>query len=182
MKVVNVMKSKEIIIETYKKLVLENKSTKITVKEICEDASVSRTTFYKYFKDSYHIMEAILVDDSISLLKKLLELRVDSFSVTKAWYIDFYKKKELCYYAIKDESQNSLFNTLIHKLTELNCEIYKDVYTTDLIEYYAYKYAALQAMLLKKWILDGMKLPASTMAEIFLHDIMSDQDDVYQKL
>ena len=122
------MKSKDIIIETYTKLVLDNKTTKITVKEICEIAQISRTTFYKYFKDPYHIMETILVDKSISFLKKLMTLNLDSFIITKAWYIEFYKNKELCYYAIKDESQNSLFNTLINKLTELNCEIYKTLY------------------------------------------------------
>lgn len=68
------MKSKEIIIETYKELVSNNKTTKITVKEICEKAQISRTTFYKYFKDPYHIMETILVDESISFLKKLIIL------------------------------------------------------------------------------------------------------------
>ena len=48
-------------------------------------------------------------------------MREYNLFVIKNEYIEFYKNKELCYYAIKDESQNSLFNTLINKLTELNC-------------------------------------------------------------
>ena len=165
------MISKESIIDTYKKLVIKNKTSKITVKEICETMHISRTTFYKYFKDPYHIMETIVVNDSLTTMKTLLDAGLDPMTITEGWYIEFYKNKDLYYYAIKDETQNSLFNTLINKVTEFNMQIYKDVYPSEYVDYYAYKYAASQAMLLKKWILDGMKLPPKVMAQIFLNDI-----------
>ena len=167
------MNTKELITITYKQLVINKKNTKVTVKELCETIHISRTTFYKYFRDTYQIMESILVDEGIYTLKTLLDAGLDSYSVTEAWYINFYKNKELYYYAIKDETQNSLFNTLINRLTEFNCKIYKEMYPIEFVEDYAYKYASMQAMLLKKWILDGMKLSPKEMTNIFLHDIRS---------
>ena len=38
-------------------------------------------------------------------------------------------------------------------------------------EYYAYKYAAMQAMLLKKWLNEGMIVEPRKMTEYFLKDI-----------
>ena len=88
-----IMKSKEIIIEAYKHLVITKKSSKITVKELCEYIPISRTTFYKYFKDTYDIIETILVSEAISTLRVLINSGLDSFTVTEAWYIEFYKNK-----------------------------------------------------------------------------------------
>ena len=169
------MKSKETIIKTYKELVISKKSSKITVKELCQTVGISRTTFYKYFKDSYEIMETILINDGIEQMKILVEADLDTYTIIESWYVSFYKNKEFYYYAIKDESQNSLFNTLIKELTEFNKEIYKGIMSEEDIEYYAYKYAASQAMLLKKWILEGMKVEPKKMAEYFINDLLSGQ-------
>ena len=73
------MFSKESIIETYKQLVIQNKTSKITVKEICETMHISRTTFYKYFKDSYHIMETICssIEGSFIFLSSASKITLD---------------------------------------------------------------------------------------------------------
>ena len=52
------MKSKDEIIKKYKQLVIKKKSSKLTVKELCEEVHISRTTFYKHFKDTYEIADA----------------------------------------------------------------------------------------------------------------------------
>ena len=57
------METKSRIIEEYKKLVKEKKTTDITVAEICRNAGISRATFYSYFHDRYEITETIMLDE-----------------------------------------------------------------------------------------------------------------------
>ncbi|MDD7718343.1 MAG: TetR/AcrR family transcriptional regulator [Eubacteriaceae bacterium] len=47
------------IIDTYLDLIVDKKWDKITVKEICEGASITRGTFYQYFEGIYDLMEQI---------------------------------------------------------------------------------------------------------------------------
>lgn len=47
------------IIDTYLDLIVDKKWDKITVKEICEKASITRGTFYQYFEGIYDLMEQI---------------------------------------------------------------------------------------------------------------------------
>ena len=60
------MKIKETIVKTYKDLVIAKKSSKISVKELCQAVGISRTTFYKHFKDTYDVIEYMLVNQSIA--------------------------------------------------------------------------------------------------------------------
>lgn len=169
------MKSKETIVKTYKDLVITKKSSKISVKELCQAVGISRTTFYKHFKDTYDVIEYMLVNQSIAEQRILVKEGLEPATIVEAWYVSFYKDKEFYYYAIKDESQNSLFNTLISKLLELNKELYLFKLPNDVdLEYYCYKYASIQAMLLKKWILDGMQVSPKKMTEYFMNDLLSE--------
>jgi hypothetical protein len=42
------------------------------------------------------------------------------------------------------------------------------------LEYISYKYSSLQAMLLKKWMLDGMKIQPSKLAQYFAKDFIKE--------
>jgi len=166
------MNKKELIISTYHDLVLKRNTSKITVKEICDTCPISRTTFYKYFKDSYDIIEYILLQDTIMPTYDLVRENIDPMSIMNQWYLGFYRHKEFYMIAMKDYGQNSLFDTIISQLTKRNIELYQSekAYKDSLdLEYYAYRNAATQAMLLKKWMLDGMKVSPSKMAEYFMN-------------
>lgn len=165
------MNSKEKIIDTYKMLVIKKQGSKVTVKEICEVLEISRTTFYKYFKDSYDILEYIFVNDAMQPIEFLISANLDTKTIIEGWYLSFYRNKEFYCYAIRDESQNSLFNTVINKLTVFNMKLYENYVSKEDVEYYAYKYASLQAMLLKKWMFEGMVVEPKKMAEYFITDI-----------
>lgn len=163
------MISKYELIEKYKELVVKQKSSKINVKDLCNELGISRTTFYKNFKDIYEIIEYILVNESIKLMNTLIIENIDPFTIVESWYVSFYKNKDFYYYAIKDEAQNSLFNTLINKLTEFNKELYGNIYSGDDLEYLSYKNASMQAMLLKKWIIEGMVIEPKKMTEYYMN-------------
>ena len=88
------MNSKEKIIDTYKRLVVKKQGAKVTVKEICDELNISRTTFYKYFKDTYDILEYIFVNDAIQQIEALFSANLDPETIMEGWYLSFYRNKE----------------------------------------------------------------------------------------
>ena len=46
-------------------IITENKTSKITVTQLCDTAGVSRTSFYKHFKDVYEVIEYIFIQDAM---------------------------------------------------------------------------------------------------------------------
>ena len=50
-------KTKQLILDTFKKLYRENETSQITVKMICEGVGINRSTFYAYFNDVYDLQE-----------------------------------------------------------------------------------------------------------------------------
>lgn len=166
--------TKEKITNAYKQLVIENHTTKISVLQICEACAISRTTFYNHYKDVNDIVEEIFINDAVQPMLQTLYIDINAKNITYNWYLNFMKNKEFYQIAIKNDGQNSLFETIIEKLTEINCAIYSKQENLGLsnedIEYLAYKYAASQAMLLKKWMLDGMVISPEKMMKYYLHD------------
>lgn len=58
--------TKQNIIDTYLKLIPQKKWDKVSVKELCAHANITRGTFYQYYSDIYDLMEQIenaLLDD-----------------------------------------------------------------------------------------------------------------------
>ena len=99
-------------------------------------------------------------------------MKDDSHNLTLLWYMNFYKEKEFFCTAIKSESQNSLFNTIIEKMYEINYNYWFDyINDSDIRDYLSYKYASSQAIFLKKWLIDGMKVKPEIMTKIFFHHI-----------
>lgn len=71
------VKSKKKIHEALLKVLIKSKET-ITVKEICEEAGVTRPTFYKHYDDIHSLMNSLSEDilqdlrDSLIIRKKIL--------------------------------------------------------------------------------------------------------------
>ncbi len=51
-----VMRTKDSIIAAFNELITKHNLEDITVEMICEIAQISRTTFYRYYKDKYEVM------------------------------------------------------------------------------------------------------------------------------
>lgn len=49
--------NEKIILDVFTKILEEKDIQKITVKEICEDAHINRSTFYNHFEDVYGVLE-----------------------------------------------------------------------------------------------------------------------------
>lgn len=58
-----------IIQKTFLSLLNEKPIRSITVKEICQKAGINRTTFYKHYRDTYDLLEAVQEQASDALLE-----------------------------------------------------------------------------------------------------------------
>ena len=54
--------TKSVICDCFLELLKDQPIQKITVKAICEKADINRSTFYRYYKDAYDLMEQIAND------------------------------------------------------------------------------------------------------------------------
>ena len=69
-----VLMTKKLLKESVFELMEEKPLNKITIKEICENADVNRTTFYKYYGDQYALVkeaEDELLDKTAEFLRNL---------------------------------------------------------------------------------------------------------------
>ena len=160
------MNSKEKIIEKYIDLVLKKKSPDISVTELCEKTGISRNTFYHYFQDRYAVVEAIFINDVEEPMKMGFEMKIHSETVTSIMYRNFLRKKEFYMIVMREEGRNTLFENVTEDKRRA--------------EYLSYKYSSTQAMLIKKWMSDGMKETPEFMADIYfseLHDYFNFEKD-----
>lgn len=163
------MKTKEKIFEAYIELVLKRKNANISVTEICEKVGICRKTFYRYFRDRYAIIEDLFIDDIETPLKISLRIHTSNEYYVQMIYQSFLAKKDFYLIAIKEEGNNSLFENIISRLIELNLETLPMAgFSGAELEYLSFKFSSTQALLLKKWILGGMKESPEFMAKIYL--------------
>ena len=84
-------------------------------------------------------------------------------------YKAFFKNKNFFIVAIKDDEQNSLFDTIIERNQIVFSYLYKDIIQDQIkLDYLSYKYASTQVMLLKKWLNNGMVESPEFMTEVYL--------------
>ena len=66
--------TKKVICECFLELLNDQPIQKITVKAICEKADINRSTFYRYYRDAYDLMEQIADDLWEEFRKQVVDL------------------------------------------------------------------------------------------------------------
>jgi AcrR family transcriptional regulator len=83
------------LVETAKRLFLKHGIKRVTVEEICEKASVSKVTFYKYFPDKMklaHIIVELLNDEGFSKFDEINQMDIpypDKVDLMTQWRAAF---------------------------------------------------------------------------------------------
>lgn len=152
--------TKEILVESFKELLLNIPFGKITVKMITDKAGVIRTTFYNYFKDKYEIFEYILEEELFIVLDALIENDLESEAL-KMIFTYFDKNRSFYKEAFKTVGQNSFEEILSKKIFKLckkliekhrlKIDIENEALTIDSIAKY---YTIGIVYVLKMWLLD----------------------------
>lgn len=163
------MATKEKIKKAFIELVIENHTIKISVKDIVEKAKISRRSFYNHYVDRQSITEDIYIETIEKTIKDCFNNKMTTEMFIIEVYKAFLKKKEFFLIAIKDNEQNSLFDTIIDRSQIVFSHLFKDIIQDERrLHYLSYKYASSQVMLIKKWIIDGMNESPEFMTEIYL--------------
>lgn len=157
---------KEEINAYFKQYLMHHSIESLKITDLCKDLSISRKTFYMYYHDKYDILEDIFVVTIIDPLRKLLDYNISVYEVEKVLYQNFLNNKDFYSKALKYNGQNSLLSILVKHIKLINDEIVKSFPCSDIDkEYIAYFYASAQAMLLLKWIDEGMIVSPERVAE-----------------
>ena len=164
--------------EAFIGLLREKAYDKISVSELCRCAKVSRKIFYGHFRDKRSIVEHLFNKHAIEPTRRLndifnaQDLNHMGEVVRNRFYEGIYAEKE--YYinlAQGAEKSDSVFvDVVTSALDEWNRELFSRLgvaLAPEKFSYICYFYAAAQAMLLQRWINDGMMMPPAQIASLF---------------
>ena len=179
---------RELLAESLKHLTKDHSFAKITVKDITDEAKVSRPTFYNHFQDKYSLLEWIFETDVVAPVKLLLDNEMTNealillFSNIKKER-DFYQnvfqtEGQTCF----EEIVRSSFRRVLTEIftAKINPDKVTDFWQTpeNLAHYYSW---ALQFALMT-WIESEFPVSPRKMAEI-LHILMTTAlEDIVERL
>ena len=104
------MKTKELLADSFRTLVLTVPFQKISIKMITDGAHVIRPTFYNYFQDKYEVIEFLFDRDIGSKVEVMIENDMEHEAI-KLMFICFEKNKE--YY--RSEQLRRIFCPLLRR-------------------------------------------------------------------
>ncbi|KAF0092384.1 MAG: transcriptional regulator [Fusobacteria bacterium] len=168
----------------YTKMVLKNsfinllKSkhiSKISIKEICDDADINRATFYAHYSDQYDLrrkIEAELIDD----IKKYLESGsfndTDNVSLDMLVKIFEYLKEnaELCVVLLGDSGDINFQKQVMRIVREQCISAWTSVKSINPVDAeFIYTFYAIGSVgIIQKWLTEDIEKPAIEMASLIL--------------
>lgn len=173
---VRVRTTKKIIMDAFLGILKYKPLAKVTVKEVCVAAEVNRTTFYKYFKDNYDLLEKI-EDELIDNLQNNLD-NIDKSGLSDIFAIilsDIYEKKET-YIRLFSETEGKFFRERLFSLCyEDNKKVILELFpklSEDKQEWLYFFLADGCNSVLKRWISGGFKQSIEEMVE-FLQELIN---------
>lgn len=150
---IRIQKTKKSIEDAFLHLIKENSFTDITIKDICDQAMISRSTFYSHYKDKYDLLEYYFN----KVISNFTALGINYFS-DKSMSLKIETARELLNYVYDNadifktflqlnEQNLDLFNKLTHIITKGCYDYFKRTNKVDKYnlgnEYIAQIYTAI---------------------------------------
>ncbi len=137
----------------------------ITVTQICQEAELSRKTFYRLFSDKNEVLGYLFTELSLECIAQIKEQGAKHYWDVVQIYFDFCEKqKSLLFLLRKHKLLGQLFEVSYqHSLTVFEYVRSKEIaeaFAAPLPYILAYSIGGMNSMLLR-WIEDDMKVPAS---------------------
>lgn len=163
----------------FRALIAQKPYRSITVSDVCERAHISRKTFYVYFANKEEIVAAIFRRDVVKPLEDFNALFAhhEVQEMGSLIYVKMYQAlyDNRIFYEQLVRPLRGRDDTFIRVVTNV---IYD--YNLTLMsglgfsvgsreeDYVAYFFASSQAMLMQKWICDGMEMPVAELADLYM--------------
>ncbi|UUX33700.1 TetR/AcrR family transcriptional regulator C-terminal domain-containing protein [Fundicoccus culcitae] len=150
--------TQDLLVDSFKSLLLEKPFEKINIKQITDKAGVIRPTFYNHFRDKNEVFEYILDEELFDPLQQLLEIGMVDAGLSML-FIYFEKNRAFYAKAFETTGQNSFSDVLSEKLQTFFMANMKDYSLREIedvsiltMENIARYYAYSTALIIELWI------------------------------
>ncbi|MBX9032448.1 TetR/AcrR family transcriptional regulator [Gordonibacter massiliensis (ex Traore et al. 2017)] len=108
--------TKQCLFSSFERALQDKPVSDITVSEICNDAGISRKTFYKYYSDPFALLLAMQDDLFAGLGERLAELPPDVYAISSA-IIDFVAEHRVVTKAVfENRGEGNLIDRVLDQL------------------------------------------------------------------
>ena len=166
--------TKMVLKDSFINLLKEKQISKISIKEICENADINRATFYAHYRDQYdllHQIEQELIDGINQYLDSYAFSDTANISVEALEQIIYIKQNAKICTILLGDSGDDHFRQQVMRIVRQQCvsawTINKALAPED--AEYIYAFAIVGSVgLIQKWLADGGKKSTRAMAELIL--------------
>lgn len=170
--------TQERVISALKELVAEKPYAKITVHELCARADISRNTFYANFDDKEDVIRFVFETNVVQPIRDLNELlsNVDLEPLMNRINEQMYERLAADGEFFKrligpmHGHDDTFLRIVTQTIYRLNMALIPRITTLSKpweIDYTAYFFASSQAMLMQKWVSDGMEVSPQELAGLY---------------
>ncbi|MGB8455935.1 MAG: TetR-like C-terminal domain-containing protein [Anaerocolumna sp.] len=166
--------TKMVIKDSFIALLREKPISKITVKEICDDADINRATFYSHYMDQYDLLrkieEEIFYDVNKYVMIEYSPVSVESISMLAKLFEYIRKNGEICKVLLGDNVDTN-FQKLISELFQrqfVSVWIENKSVSVDDAEFIYTFMLAGSVGCIKKWLDSDMKKSDEEMAGLII--------------
>lgn len=167
--------TKMVIRDSFVKLLKQKPISKITIKEICENADINRATFYAHYQNQYDLLnkiEAELIDDINAYLSNYeFKDKMDMAFKMLEKILDYVKENSDIFHILLNSNGDMAFqNEFIKVITKQH---FSEETRSDSLgneeAAYIFSFSSSGAIgVIQKWLKDDMKKPTNEMAELIL--------------
>lgn len=167
--------TKMVIRNSFIKLLSQKPISKITIKELCENADVNRATFYAHYQNQYDLLNKIetkLIDDINAYLSNYeFKDNIDIASKMLEKILDYVKENSDIFNILLISSGDMTFqNEFIKIITKqhFSPETRSDSLSKEDAAYIFSFSSSGSIGVIQKWLKDDMKKPTNELAELIL--------------
>lgn len=145
--------------------------TEIDVSELCEKASINRTTFYKHYTSLYHLLDELIVQFFKKIETLFLSLPSGENTTSKVAYLLKYLKQNREFVTII--MNNNSFSSISERLIQLNfiCNLInsniqyrKNAYVSE--DYYVDFIISGWIAAIRRWVNENCDLDVNTLTRL----------------
>ncbi|HBB29499.1 MAG TPA: TetR/AcrR family transcriptional regulator [Clostridiales bacterium] len=167
--------TKMVLRESLTKLMQEKPISRITIKELCEDADINRATFYSHYNDQFDLlkkMEQEIIDDINSYLDSISFVTNNSYALEVMTKIFEYIKEnaQICRVLLGTngdiEFQKDIM--MIVQTRFIAEQKTKKIIDEKIVEY-VFTFAATGSIgMIQKWLSEDSNIPPADMAKLVM--------------
>ncbi len=142
--------------------------SKITIKELCENADINRSTFYLYYTDQFVLLKSIEVEllDNVQKHLNKIDSRTDSIQYLQA-LLTYIEANADIFETLLCRQENPDFQASFVERSLSNLKLNLSLDCKEPVLGYVYSYLIMGCLsVIKKWIGSGLELPSMEMANL----------------